>query len=193
MKRIYRYLLMTVLALCLSIPAFAAEAASIALLPLINNVQGDEVASQVYYKSAINAINTQNGFMLVENDKLTAAIEAANIAGKMPTKATFEKIAKEGNVDIVVTMELDKLESITIYSSEENKLQLVLDGKAAAYNRITGEFYQHRIYDDKTVPEALTTRWDWTHEEWGRAVRAEINRILKVKKVMVDAPRMSKL
>lgn len=193
MKRIYRYLLMTVLALCLSIPAFAAEAASIALLPLINNVQGDEVASQVYYKSAINAINTQNGFMLVENDKLTAAIEAANIAGKMPTKATFEKIAKEGNVDIVVTMELDKLESITIYSSEENKLQLVLDGKAAAYNRITGEFYQHRIYDDKTVPEALTTRWDWTHEEWGRNVRAEINRILKVKKVQLDAPRMSKL
>lgn len=193
MKRIYRYLLMTVLALCLSIPAFAAEAASIALLPLINNVQGDEVASQVYYKSAINAINTQNGFMLVENDKLTAAIEAANIAGKMPIKATFEKIAKEGNVDIVVTMELDKLESITIYSSEENKLQLVLDGKAAAYNRITGEFYQHRIYDDKTVPEALTTRWDWTHEEWGRNVRAEINRILKVKKVQLDAPRMSKL
>lgn len=193
MKKIYRYLLMTVLAICLSIPAFAAEAASIALLPLINNVQGDEVANQVYYKSAINAVNTQNGFMLVENDKLTAAIEAANIAGKMPIKATFEKIAKEGNVDIVVTMELDKLESITIYSSEENKLQLVLDGKAAAYNRITGEFYQHRIYDDKTVPEALTTRWDWTHEEWGRNVRAEINRILKVKKVQLDAPRMSKL
>lgn len=193
MKKIYRYLLMTVLAICLSIPTFAAEAASIALLPLINNVQGDEVANQVYYKSAINTINTQNGFMLVENDKLTAAIEAANIAGKMPTKATFEKIAKEGNVDIVVAMELDKLESITIYSSEENKLQLVLDGKAAAYNRITGEFYQHRIYDDKTVPEALTTRWDWTHEEWGRNVRAEINRILKVKKVQLDAPRMSKL
>ena len=193
MKKIYRYLLMTVLAICLSIPAFATEAASIALLPLINNVQGDEVANQVYYKSAINAINAQNGFMLVENDKLTAAIEAANIAGKMPTKATFEKIAKEGNVDIVVAMELDKLENITIYSSEENKLQLVLDGKAAAYNRITGEFYQHRIYDDKTVPEALTTRWDWTHEEWGRNVRAEINRILKVKKVQLDAPRMSKL
>ena len=193
MKKIYRYLLMTVLAICLSIPAFATEAASIALLPLINNVQGDEVANQVYYKSAINAINAQNGFMLVENDKLTAAIEAANIAGKMPTKATFEKIAKEGNVDIVVAMELDKLENITIYSSEENKLQLVLDGKAVAYNRITGEFYQHRIYDDKQVPEALTTRWDWTHEEWGRNVRAEINRILKVKKVSLDAPRMSKL
>ena len=73
MKRIYRYLLMTVLAICLSIPVFTAEAASIALLPLVNNVTGDEVANQVYFKSAINAINSQKGFMLVENDKVTAA------------------------------------------------------------------------------------------------------------------------
>ena len=193
MKRIYRYLLMTVLALCLSIPAFAAEAASIALLPLINNNQGDEIANQVYFKSAINAINAQKGFMLVENDKLTAAIDAAKIAGKVPSKAALEKIAKDGNVDIVIAMELDKLDDITLYSSEGNMMQLVLDGKAVAYYKITGEFYQHRIYDDKQVPEALTTRWDWTHEEWGRNVRAEINRILKVKKIIVEAPRMSKL
>lgn len=193
MKKIYRYLLMAVLAICLSIPAFAAEAASIALLPLINNNQGDEIANQVYFKSAINAINAQKGFMLVENDKLTAAIDAAKIAGKVPSKAALEKIAKDGNVDIVIAMELDKLDDITLYSSEGNMMQLVLDGKAVAYYKITGEFYQHRIYDDKQVPEALTTRWDWTHEEWGRNVRAEINRILKVKKIVVDAPRMSKL
>ena len=193
MRRIYRYLLMTVLAICLSIPVFTAEAASIALLPLVNNVTGDEVANQVYFKSAINAINSQKGFMLVENDKVTAAVEAAKIAGKVPTKDTLEKIAKDGNVDIVIAMELDKLDDITLYSSEGNMMQLVLDGKAVAYYKITGEFYQHRIYDDKQVPEALTTRWDWTHEEWGRNVRAEINRILKVKKIMVDAPRMSKL
>ena len=193
MKKIYRYLLMTVWAVCLSIPAMGAEAASIALLPLINNVQGDEIANQVYFKSAINAINSQKGFMLVENDKLTAAIDAAKIAGKVPTKATLEKIAKDGNVDMVIAMELDKLDYTTIYTSEENELKLALDGRAVAYNKITSEFYQHRIYDDKTVPETLTTRWDWTHEEWGRNVRAEINRILKVKKIMLDAPRMSKL
>ena len=193
MKKMYRYLLMAVLAICLSIPALAAEAASIALLPLINNNQGDEIANQVYFKSAINAINAQKGFMLVENDKLTAAIDAAKIAGKVSSKAALEKIAKDGNVDIVIAMELDKLDDITLYSSEGNMMQLVLDGKAVAYYKITGEFYQHRIYDDKQVPEALTTRWDWTHEEWGRNVRAEINRILKVKKVQFDAPRMSKL
>lgn len=193
MKKIYRYLLLTVLALCLSIPALGAEAASIALLPLINNVQGDEVANQVYFKSAIGAINAQKGFMLVENDQLTAAIDAAQIVGKVPEKNVLAKIAQDGNVDIVIAMQLDKLDYTTIYSSEENELKLALDGKAVAYNKITGEFYQHRIYDDKTIPEALSTRWDWTHEEFGRNVRGEINRILKVKKIMVDAPRMSKL
>ena len=193
MKKIYRYLLLTVLALCLSIPALGAEAASVALLPLINNIQGDELANQIYYKSAINAVNAQKGFMIVENDKLDAAIKAANITSEVPAQNVLAKIAKDGNVDIVIAMQLDKLEDITIYASEENKLQLVLDGKAVAYNKITGEFYQHRIYDDKTIPEALTTRWDWTHEEFGYAVRGEINRILKVKKIMVDAPRMSKL
>lgn len=193
MKKLYRYLLMTVLALCLSIPALAAEAASIALLPLINNVQGDEIANQVFYKSAIGAINAQKGFMIVENDKLTAAIDAAKIGNQVPDKATLAKIAKDGNVDIVIAVQLDKLSDTTIYSSEENELKLTLDGKAVAYNKVSGEFYQHRIYDDKTIPEALSTRWDWTHEEWGRNVRGEINRILKVKKVILDAPRMSKL
>ena len=193
MKKIYRYLLMTVLALCLSIPALAAEAASIALLPLINNVQGDELANQVFYKSAIGAINAQKGFMIVENDKLTAAIDAANIGKQVPNKATLAKIAKDGNADIVIAVQLDKLSDTTFLLSEENKIQLSLEGKAVAYNKVTGEFYQHRIFDDKTVPEALTTRWDFTHEEWGRNVRAEINRILKVKKITVEAPRMSKL
>jgi hypothetical protein len=193
MHKIYRYLLLTVLAVCLSIPALGAEAANIALIPLINNIEGDQVANQIFYKAAINAINAQTGFMIVENDKLTAAIEAANINGAVPSKDVLAKIAKEGEADIVIAMQLDKLSDRTLYASEENKVQLSLEGRAVSYNKLTGEFYQHRIYDDKTIPEALTTRWDWTHEEWGRNVRAEINRILKVKKVMVDAPRMSKL
>ena len=193
MRKIYRYLLMTVLALCLSIPAFSAEAATIALLPLINNVKGDEVAGQFYYNSAIGAINAQSGFMIVENDKLNAAIDAAQVGNKVPTQATLAKIAKDGDVDIVIAMSLDELSDTTVYSSEENKLQLNLKGYAVAYNKLTGEFYKHQIYDDMKVPEAVTTRWDWTHEEFGRNVKREINRILKVKKVMVEAPRMSKL
>jgi autonomous glycyl radical cofactor GrcA len=183
MKKILRYLLMTVMAICFSIPCFgAAEAASVALLPLINNVQGgDELANQVFYKNAMAVLNSKKGFVMVENDKLTAAIDAAKVGAKVPSEAAMAKIAKDGDVDIVIAIELDKLDDKVIDSSEERKLQLDLQGYAVAYNRLTGKAYQHRIYSDKTIPEALSSRWDWTHEEFGRTVRVEIDRALRAK------------
>ena len=114
MKKIYRYLLLTVLALCLSIPALGAEAASVALLPLICNVEGDTIASQVYFKNALNSINAQKGFVLVDNDQLTAAIEAAKLGREVPDQATMAKIAKDGNVDLVIAMQLDVLKDEAI-------------------------------------------------------------------------------
>lgn len=193
MKKIYRYLVMTVLALCLTIPALGVEAASVALLPLINNVEGDTLASQVYFKSALSAINAQKGFVLADNDKLTAVIEAAHIGKEAPSKEVLTKIAKDGNVDLVIALELDVLEDSPIYDGNDDRLKLNLQGYAVSYNKLTGEFDKHRIFDDKEIPAALASRWDWTHDEWGRNVKREINRILKVKKVSVEPPRMSKL
>ncbi len=182
MKKLYRYLLMFVMALCFSVPCLgAAEAAGIALVPLINNVQGDELANQIFYKNAIAAINAKKGFYMVENDKLTAAVEAAKIGSKVPTAAAMAKIAKDGGVDIVIALQLDELDDKVINSSAERKLQLVLKGRAVSYNRLTGKTYDHKLYGDKTIPEVLSSRWDWVHEEWGRTVRVEIDRMLRDK------------
>ena len=93
MKKLYRYLLMTVLALCLSIPAIAAEAASVAVLPLINKVEGRTDVAQVYYSGAINAIKAQQGFMMVDNDELTAVVERNVTKGVLPNEATLKAIA----------------------------------------------------------------------------------------------------
>ena len=193
MQKMYRYFLMTVLAVLLSIPAFGAEATSIALIPLINNIQGDEIANQVFYKSAISAINAQKSFMLIENDKLTAAVDAAKISKTVPSEGTLKTIAKDGNADIVIAMQLDVLQDDFVYDTNQDMLKLDLRGTAVAYNKITGKYYKHEIKDDKEIPAALASRWDWTHEEWGFAVKAEVKRILEVKKVTLDAPRMSKL
>ena len=171
----------------------SAEAANVALLPLINNVAGDELAGQVYFKEALNTLNGQPGFMLVDNDQLTAVVEAEKISKKVPDQATLARIADKGKVDIVISMQLDKLEDTALRSSEGDRLQLNLQGYAVAYNKLTGKFYKHRIYSDKIIPEAFSSRWDWTHEEWGFAVKAEVKRILDVKKITLDAPRMSKL
>ena len=193
MKKLYRYLLMTVLALCLSLPSFAAEAASIALLPLINNVQGDEIANQIFYKSAIGTINAQKGYTIVDNDNVTAVIEANKNGNKVPNEAQLKKIARDAKVDIVIAVQLDELHDDPVFPSGERIVKLTMRGQAVSYNALADNYYKHQIYSDKEIDETLTSRWDWVHEEWGYAVRREMNRILQVKKVMLDAPRMSKL
>ena len=182
MKKVLRYLVMTVLAICFTIPCLnAAEAATVALLPLVNNVAGDELANQVYYKQAINAIKAQPGFVLVENDQLTQAFENAKINTAGIDQKSLEKIAKEGDVDVVFAMQLDKLARKPLNRTGERVLKLELEGKAFVYNRLNGIYYVHNLKGGKEIDEALTSRWDWAHEEFGRAVRQEISRALRAK------------
>ena len=182
MKIVLRYLVMTVLAICFTIPCLnAAEAATVALLPLVNNVAGDELANQVYYKQAINAIKAQPGFVLVENDQLTQAFENAKINTAGIDQKSLEKIAKEGNVDVVFAMQLDKLGRKPLNRTGERVLKLEMEGKAFAYNRLNGIYYVHNLKGGKEIDEALTSSWDWAHEEFGRAVRQEISRALRAK------------
>ena len=182
MKKVLRYLVMTVLAICFAIPGLnAAEAATVALLPLVNNVAGDELANQVYYKQAINAIKAQPGFVLVENDQLTQAFENAKINTAGIDQKSLEKIAKEGDVDVVFAMQLDKLARKPLNRTGERVLKLELEGKAFTYNRLNGIYYVHNLKGGKEIDEALTSRWDWAHEEFGRAVRQEISRALRAK------------
>lgn len=183
MKKLLRCLLMTVMALCFSLPCFsAAEAATVALLPLINNVQNDEMVSQIFYKEAIATMNSQKGFMMVENDKLTAAIDAVNVGNKVPGEAALVKIAKDGDVDIVIAIQLDKLEDETFFSSEENKIKINILGRAVSYNALTGEFRNRKIDHEVLIPEVFSSRWNVSHEEWGKVVRQEIKKALAAKK-----------
>lgn len=179
MKKILQYFILTIMTVCFSLPAFSsAQAATVALLPLVNNVKGDELAGQIFYQEAIGTLNNYPEFMMIENDKLTAAIEKAAMT-KAIDEAALRSIAKDGDVDVVIAMQLDALDDTVIDSSEERTLQLDLEGYTVVYNRLADSFYKHRIYNDKTIPEALTSRWDWVHEEWARTVRVEMNRALK--------------
>ena len=168
MKRIYRYLLMTVLALCLSIPAIAAEAASVAVLPLINNVEGRTDVSQVYYSGAINAIKAQQGFMMVDNDDLTAVVEKHTTKGVLPDKEALQAIAKEAKVDIVIAMQLDTLdydvqrgkEDMIKLANEYPDICFVLEGRDSKdwwVGLFQGELSQ--------ITHAIPPLYDWKVEE----------------------------
>ena len=181
MKKVLRYLLMTVMALCISLPCLSAEAASVALLPLINNVEGDEIANQVFYKNAIATMNKTKGFVMVENDKLTSAIEAVNVGNEVPSEDAMAKIAKDGNVDMVIALQVDVINDIPMPSSEENRLKMDIKGYVASYNALTGVYKKNRIHNDSVIPEVFSSRWDLAHEEFGREVRKAIAKALKAK------------
>ena len=181
MKKVLRFLLMTIMTLCFSLPCFSAvEAASVAILPLINNVEGgDDLANQVFYKEAINTLKYQKGFVMVENAKLIAAIEAAMITDDVPNKETLAQIAKAGGVDIVFCMELDDLEYKNARRVGEVMYKLDLEGEAVAYNALTNTYYKHEFSNDKEVDATLTVRRNWLHDEFARQVRYELKKALK--------------
>lgn len=183
MKNIMRYFIMTVMAVCFMVPGFsAAEAASVAILPLINNIEGgDDLANSLFYKEAMGAVKSKKGFYVEENAKLRAAVEEANIGEEIPSASVLAKIAKEGNVDIVFVMEIDELHDEPVFPSSERLLELNMEGKAVAYNALNGAYYEHEFDSDKQIDETLTSRWDWVHEEFGRQVRIEMDRALRAK------------
>lgn len=184
MQKILRRALLTLCLLCLALPGMRAEAATVALLPLLNNA-GEESAGQIYFQCALEKTNELADFELVDNERLNAAIEAvmpeAGAAAAVPDAAALQRIAAEGGVDIVIAMQLDKYDDKIRHSSKVRMKQLDLRGRIAAYNSLTGRAYSHSFKNDKQVEVALTSRWDVKREEWGRTVRNEVERALKAK------------
>ncbi len=182
MNKLTRILVMGAMAACFCVPAWgSAEAASVALLPLINNVQDDELSGQVYYKEAINKLNGMKGFFVVENDALNTAIDSNKTAGQVPDLAALKAIAEQGDVDIVFAMQLDQLDKKERMGTKEHIATITVKGKAVAYNRLNGAVYERQINGKKQMDVALTSRWDRVHEEFGRIVRVEVERAMNAK------------
>ena len=120
MTKFLRNLFMTVMAVCCFVSyASITEAASIALLPLVTNIERAEEARTTYLANAIQCVKQSEGFTLVDNDLVTAAVDKNFTDGELPTPAQMKAIANEAGVDMVVIMQLDVLDSREIYGMME--------------------------------------------------------------------------
>lgn len=157
----------------------AAEAASVALLPLINNSRmKDDSVAQLYYKNALQALKKHRGFVLIEDSKLLAA--AGGVPEQDMTSAEgLKKIASRGDADIVIVMELDKLGKKTLPRTREKIQRLELEGRTFMYNKLSGKFYRHGFYSDKEINAVFSSRWNWPLQQWGLTVRTETDRALR--------------
>lgn len=194
MTKVLRYLMMAVLACFFMVPSLKADAATIAILPLINKTEGNDNAllSQVYYDRCINAVKNQGLYNIVDNEQLDRVVEANTQKGVLPTEQQLRAISEKANVDLVLVMDLTKYDSRTLIARRVETLVLDIKGTTVYFNRLENKFTKHDIYVEKEIEEVFSARWDPLMEEWGRAASREINKALKNKKLNLEAPRMTK-
>lgn len=192
--KLSKFFAMAAVAAGLALPTFnAAEAANVALLPLINNVVEREDLGGIYYDRAVEAVKADASNSIVESTALDKAVETYVKQGELPDKAACEKIAAEGGADIVLMLQIDKLGYKTRGFGQLDTINLYLNGKLVGYNAMTGEFINKNVYSSKQTTSSLLARYDPVGNHFGDAVTREFKRVLGVKKISIERPRIGNL
>lgn len=185
MKKL-KYIL-TIFVLLLGVTVARVEAATVAVIPLINkvefaSVEEEKVPNMVYMNQAVNVLKNKQGFMLVDNDRLRHAVKTNIEPYKMPTKEQMAEVCKKGNVDIVFAMELLNYDYNVREQSTTRLAIMNVRANLASYNRLTNQYVVKKCVDNEELDETFTSRWDIVQEAWSKMVRQEFDRITRVKK-----------
>lgn len=176
MKKFFNYMLLALATICFALPLGGqAEAAKVAVVPLVNHVSGDELAGTIYMQEAL-ALFRYPEFDLLGEDVVLAAIGNKNGLADY-SKAALEKVAQATGADIVVAMQLDKLDARRMPQRKEATLKMDLRGKFASLNIFTGSYYYKDLHDSRTIEEAVTVRSDWKHEVLQDVVRSAFKKV----------------
>lgn len=177
--------LFLVAVLLLSLAAGKIEAATVAVIPLINRVEfntveEEKVPNQIFYTEGLGALRDKPGYILVENDRLRHAIENNTTPNEMPTHEQMKLISKKSNVDILLAVELtDYGRKRYNKGSGEMFMQMDIKANVVTYNRLTGKYKCKVIRDDTPYDATLESRYDRVQEAWIKLVRREFGRIVK--------------
>lgn len=193
--KLSKYFAAVAIAAGLTLPSFNnAEAANVALLPLINNVIEREDLGSIYYDRAVEATKASVNYEIVESAELDKAIETHIKGNALPDKAACEAVANEGHVDVIFIMQADKLgHSDRGLSSKADVTNLFFDGKLIAYNALTGQFIDKNIREKRMWNTASFARYDIVGGFFGDSVTREMKRVLGVKKVTIERPKIGNI
>lgn len=193
--KLSKYFAAVAIAAGLTLPSFNnAEAANVALLPLINNVIERDDLSSIYYDRAVEVTKNAVDYEIVESSELDKAVETYIKGNTLPDKAACEAIASEGHVDVIFIMQADKLgHSNRGLSSKADVTNLYFNGKLIAYNTLTGQFTAKNIRETKMWNTAAMARYDIVGGFFGDSVTREMKRVLGVKKVTIERPKIGNI
>lgn len=169
------------------------DAASVVLVPLVNNVVDREDLGSIYYDRTVEAVKNADSEIL-DNKDVDQALEKNTKPGILPTEADLKEIASATGADIVVAMQVDQVsrEDITVFNNAELDMIVKCEGAFASYNAMNGKYKRTGIRDEDRMPMSVGARYDVPGEMFANNVTRQIKRALGVKKVSIEKPRISK-
>lgn len=190
MKKALSFLLMSALMAFCALP-LKTEAATIALLPMVNNVVDYPDLNSTYYTRAFEAVNGNSNWEMVDSEDIEKYAKESIPSGQLATEQDLRKIAEKSNIDMVMALKLDILDSKYVHSKEDYQV-LDMQGVCVAYNRLTGKFQRIVISENGQYEATEGNRNDWKLQEFSRAVTRVVNRAIGKKRISFEKPRISK-
>lgn len=185
MQKIVRFLMLALLVVGFTLPAFGkAEAAKIAVLPLVTQEQDDAAR-----RSWIEACNAQFKFPeynMVDDTLMEQAIKEVNyatVAKSGPSESLIREVMKKTGAEIGVMMVVDELSMVPIRpNSREEFFELTQKTRIMLVNSITGTVKSHRVNDSEEVEYAIIVREDYLHKQFKNTCIHELKVVTKEKK-----------
>lgn len=183
MKNILRYLLLTLLVIGFTVPVLGkAEAAKIAILPLANNVQDDELSGQVFFNECMDYFKFPEFDMVddVELDKVLKEENYAAVGKNGPDEAMLKRIMAKTGADMALMMTLDELSLEPMMGMREDYYKFKIKSRTMFVNGFTGKVTKDRVNDEDMIEYPRIVRSDYAHDEFRNTVIRSLKKVAKI-------------
>ncbi len=159
----------------------SAEAARVAVVPIqIDETQVERVSDlENYYWDVMVDKFKYPDYELMDDEKLVSFVPEGGI--KSYDEATLADLCNKAEAEIIVAMRLDKVKEKPLNYRREPMISCFMQGEFASYNRLTGKYYNKKLYYKGTIEEVLTLRTDWQQQVFASELKRNINRTLEAK------------
>lgn len=187
MKKLLHFLLLALVVVGCSLPAFSkAEAAKIAVLPIVTSEDEENaaVSRRVWNEVCMTQFKFPE-FDMVDDTDLNIVLDALNyntVAKDGVNEALMRQVMAKTNADMAVMMVMQdlSLEPVIPYTKED-LYRLTQKGSIMLVNNISKQVKVDRINDYDDYDYAVTVRSDFLHDQFRNTVIRELKKVTKVK------------
>ena len=183
MNKVFAFIVAAFTVLLMQVPVMGtAEAARVAVVPIqINDEQVERAADfNGYYWDIMIEKLPYPEYELMDDEKVAAVIPDEGL--KTFDEATLKDVCEKCDAEIVMAMRLDEVKEKPLNFRREPTLETFMKGEFAGYNRLTGKYFNRKIYEKGEIEEVLTLRTDWQQRTFAAELKRSIYRFMDEKK-----------